>query len=103
MDDLLSALEATGYSFALYAWDHAPSGDYGVISLTYASDLICGNSHVEKGSVCSVDYFTTDSSDTPKSTIEAVLDAYPYTLDSVQYEDDTGYIHYAWSVGIYGT
>lgn len=103
MDDLVTALNATGFSFTKYAWDHAPSGDYGVISLQYSNDFISGNSHVEKGNVYAVDYFTRDPSSTPQSTIEAALDAFPYSLESVQYEDDTGYIHYAWSVGIYGT
>lgn len=103
MDNLITALATTGYSFARYAWDTAPSGDYGVVSVEGASDFVCGNKHVEKGLNCIVDYFTRDASSTPKDTIETALNAFPYSLRSTQFEDDTGYIHYEWAVGIYGS
>lgn len=100
MDSLLQALTDANLDFVLYAWDRAPQGDYGVISLYSADDLIANNHHVESGLTVYVDYFTRDASLTPKSTIESVLDDYAFRLNSVQYEDDTGYIHYEWIVRI---
>lgn len=101
MDNLITALNATGFVFVKYAWDRAPQGDYGVVSIEDAHDFICDNKHNETGLRVYVDYFTTDATTTPKDTIEAVLNNYPYSLNSVQYESDTRYIHYEWVVGIY--
>ena len=102
MDELVSALATTQYSFALYAWDRAPSGDYGVISMQESSDFLADNKHGESGTSFYVDYFTRDASETVKTTIEAALSAFPFALRSVQFESDTKYIHYEWVVGIYG-
>lgn len=101
MDELLTALQITGFDFVLYAWDHAPTTDYGVVSLESADDLLADNKHVETGLNCFVDYFTRDATSTPKTTIEAALAPYPFRLNSVQFEDQTGYIHYEWRVHIY--
>lgn len=101
MDELMTTLAATQYDFALYAWDHAPTTDYGVVSLDSADDLLADNLHVEKGLNVFVDYFTRDATSTPKDTIETALAPYAYSLNSVQFEDDTGYIHYEWRVHIY--
>ena len=104
MDELLTALQTTGFDFALYAWDHAPTTDYGVVSLESADDLLADNKHVETGLNCFVDYFTRDATSTPKTTIESALAPYPFRLNSVQFEDhedQTGYIHYEWRVHIY--
>ena len=102
MDRLSTALATTGLDFALYAWDKAPQGDYGVISLDSADDFIADNKHYEIGLNCFVDYFTRDASSAPKDTIEAVLNNYAYDLRSVQFENDTGFIHYEWEVKLYG-
>lgn len=103
MDELLNALiEATHYDFALYAWNHAPDSDYGVVSLDSGEDLVCDNKHVEKGLSGYVDYFTRDATSTPKDAIESVLNGFcAFRLNSVQFEDDTEYIHYEWVVKLY--
>ena len=31
LDDLITALDGTGYAFAQYAWSKAPEGDYGTV------------------------------------------------------------------------
>ena len=51
-----------------------------------------------------VDYFTRDDTGSPKATIEkAMTDAgIVWHLDTVQYENDTGYIHYTWEYHEYG-
>ena len=55
-------------------------------------------------SVCWVNYFTRDDTGAPRTTIETALNGLqvPWYLNSVQYENDTGYIHYEWSVSLYG-
>ena len=98
MDELKTALTGTGYKFAHYGWSKAPAGDYGVYAEDGANDLIAENVHVEKVLQGTVDYFTRDDSGEPKQTIEAALDSVPvaYYLNSIQFESDTGFIHYEW-------
>ena len=49
-----------------------------------------------------VDLFTRDATDAPETAIEDALDGIPcaWYLNTVQYEDDTRYIHYEWVVEI---
>lgn len=98
MDELATALTNTGLSFAHFGWSKAPAGDYGVYAEDGANDLIAGNVHIEKVLQGTVDYFTRDDSGAPKATIEAALESVPvaYYLNSVQFESDSGYIHYEW-------
>lgn len=98
MDELKTALLSTGYKFAHYGWSKAPAGDYGVYAEDGANDLIAENVHVEKVLQGTVDYFTRDDSGEPKQTIETALDSVPvaYYLNSIQFESDTGFIHYEW-------
>ncbi len=93
-----TVLETTGYDFAHFGWSKAPSGDYGVWAEDSANDLMAGNVHVEKAVEGTVDYFTRDDSGTPKAAIEAALNngEIAWYLNSIQFEDDTGYIHYEW-------
>lgn len=103
MNELLSALTTEGLQVALYGWDRAPEGDYGTISITEGNDLVADGIHVERGTEGYLDYFTRDPSDTPRTTIEAILnDGYAWYLNSVQYEDDTHYIHYEWKWSVHG-
>lgn len=90
-------LSATGFSFAHFGWSHAPKGDYGVWAEDGANDLEGNNLHIEKCSEGTIDYFTRDASGTPQTTIESAIDGKcAWYLNSVQYESDTGYIHYEW-------
>lgn len=102
LNDLETALAATGYKFAHYAWSHAPAGDYGVFAEDSSNDFEADDVHAETALEGTVDYFTRDDSGTPKTTIEAVLEGLnvPWYLNSIQYEDDTGYIHYEWVVEV---
>ena len=98
MDELKTALETTGYAFAAYGWASAPEGDYGV----YAEDSASGkwaDGHMQAQILQgTVDYFTRDSSGTPRQTIQQALNnaGISFLLNSVQFEEDTGYIHYEW-------
>ena len=103
LDDLATALAGTNFSFAHHAWSGRPSGDYGVYAEDAGDDFEADDVHAEKAVQCTVDYFTRDNSGTPQTTIEAALEGLnaPWYLNTVQYEDDTGYIHYEWVVTVY--
>ena len=97
MNTLETALVSTGFSFAQFGWSHAPAGDYGVWADDGANDLEADDVHAEHILEGTIDYFTRDPSLTPKRTIEAALDGVvAFYLNSIQYEEDTGYIHYEW-------
>ena len=94
MDDIL---KPTGFSFAQYGWSKAPDGDYGIWGDDGANDLESDNMHGEKVISGTIDYFTRDSSSTPKNTIESALDGkVAWYLSAIDFESDTGYIHYIW-------
>ena len=104
LEDLFDALEQSGLSIAHHAWSKAPEGDYGTISEDSGNDLICDDKHVERGTDCYLNYFTSDDSGTPRTTIEGILNGLriPWYLNTVQYENDTGFIHYEWGFSVYG-
>lgn len=98
MNDLESALTATGLQFAHFGWSRAPEGDYGVFAEDGANDLLAGNAHSEQAIEGTIDYFTRDSSLSCKAVIETALDGCgaAWYLNSIQFESDTGYIHLEW-------
>lgn len=104
LDELIAALEGTGYSFAHFAWSEAPAGDYGTYAEDSGNDLMADGQHVESGIDGYINYFTRDDTGTPKLAIEAALNSLriPWYLNTVQYENDTGYIHYEWGFSCYG-
>lgn len=99
LDGLATALAATKLDFAFSAWSHAPSGDYGVYSLSgqkaLSSDSNAGSEKMLEGFI---DYFCRSDALTAKNAIESALSGLGlyWELNSVQYEDDTGYLHYEW-------
>lgn len=97
LNNLKTALDSTQYKFAHFGWSKAPAGDYGVYAEDGANDLRADNLHAEKALQGTIDYFTRDDSGTPKDTIETAIDGIcAWYLNSVQIEEDTGYIHYEW-------
>jgi hypothetical protein len=99
LDGLKTALDATEYDFRFAAWSKAPEGDYGVYFADGQNALSSDEDSASEAMLEGwVDYFTRDASETPKSTIEAALRGLGiwWTLESIQFEDDTGYIHYEW-------
>lgn len=64
-----------------------------------AGDLIVDGIHGEKAVTGSTDLFTKKEFDSWKDAFEAAMDAaegISWKLNSVQYEEDTGYWHYEW-------
>ena len=99
--DMIAALDATGLSFAHFAWaKNAPelSADHGVYSEDDENTLFANGKHAESVLQGTIDYFTRDDSKAPKATIEAALDSVDvaWYVNSIQFEDDTGFIHYEW-------
>lgn len=98
LDTLKAALARTELPFAHFGWSKAPEGDYGVYAEDGAADLAAGNGHAEKLVEGTIDYFTRDDSLAVQPTIEAALTeaGCAWYLESIQYENDTGYIHFEW-------
>lgn len=98
LSDLIQALEDTKIPFKHYAWSHAPDGTYGVYAEDGSNILKTDDGTGEYALEGTVDLFTRDDSDTPRETVEAALESCgcAWYLNSVQFEDDTGYIHFEW-------
>lgn len=76
-----------------------PSGNY----IVWAEDGQAGSLHADnkmKAQVITgtIDYFTKDDGDQNFNKIQQALNGIEvsWSLNSIQYEDDTGYIHYEW-------
>lgn len=64
------------------------------------NSLMVGNHKAEQQISGTVDLYTATEFDTWADDIQEALDALDHVaweLDSVQYEDETGLIHYAWT------
>ena len=102
ISDLKTALDATGLSFAHFGWSKAPKSDYGVYAEDGANYLRADNASGEKVIEATVDWFTRNPTTEAIQTIEDALDGIPcaWYLNSVQFEQDTGLVHYEWVVQV---
>lgn len=87
--------ELIPYNFRAYAWSHARKDNYGVVSQDGRNDMV---GHIEKSATGTIDWFSRN----PESGIPAVVEAtlqelgFSWYLNSVQYEEDTGLLHWEW-------
>ena len=98
-DTILTALQATGIPFADVAWANAPAGDYGTLSLSGAYDALWSEDHMLSQTLeAMVHLFTKSNGQEKLHTIQDVLNGLDISwyLNSIQYEDDTGYMHLEW-------
>lgn len=97
METILQQLQTLG-SFALYGWSHAPADNYGVVSQDGQNALRGSNALAEKVQEGTVDWFSRSPTSTMPGSIESALDSLgaSWYLNSVQYENDTGFIHWEW-------
>ena len=104
MQALIDALNATGYAFVHFGWSKAPDAEYGVYAEERGADFEADGRHAEKATTGTIDYFTRDDSATPRTTIESAINGVcaAWYLNSIQYENDTGLIHYEWVFYVYG-
>lgn len=102
INDLKAALEATGYQFAHFGWakDAAERRqDHGVYSEDGQNPHWEDNHRSAHAVQGTVDYFTRDDSGAPQEAIEAALNGLEccsWYLNTIQLEEDTGFIHYEW-------
>lgn len=99
---LYNALNAlTTIPFCEVAWSQAPDADrYGVISMNGQTVLRADENPVaEKMLTGYVDVFTKPTAAVPIDEVESVLKTLGiwFTLQSVQYDENTGFIHYEWT------
>ena len=104
---LKQALDSTNLPFAHFGWAKNAAelrADHGVYAEDDELALFANNGHGERVEQGTIDYYTRDDSGTPKTTIEDALDSYgvPYYLSSIQFEDDTGFVHYEWVYEVLG-
>ena len=100
LEKLGAALAATQLPFAFSAWSEAPAGDYGVYTPDGANDLEANDQHAEKAITGTVDYFVRGKGATEMALIETALESVcglAWRLESVQYENDSGYLHLEWA------
>lgn len=97
MDEILTELKKLG-AFADYAWSHAPADNYGVIAIDGQNALRAGDATAEKVSEGTIDWFTRNPASTMPGDVESLLDRLgaSWYQNSVQYESDTGLLHYEW-------
>lgn len=100
LQQLLTALQATQIPFEAYGWRTAPTGDYGIVSLDgQAGSVGADNRIVEQAPEGTIDFFTKNIATTSPVAIQEAINALDYVswaLNSVQYETDSGYIHWEW-------
>ena len=101
LDRVKAALDATGLPFAAFGWSKAPEGDYGVFAPDGANDFEANDKHAERATEGTVDWFTRKYPAADVAAIEGALEAakgVSWYLNSVQFESDSGYIHFEWVV-----
>lgn len=102
MTRIKAALDTTGLQFAHYAWVEHPA-EFGVYAEDAGRDFEADDLHAERGTSGTIDYFTRNDDGSIRETIEDALQGVcGFRLNSIQYENDTGYIHYEWEFWIYG-
>lgn len=89
----------TAVTGAVSHFERMKSDRYFVWQEDGATDLESDNAHSEKAVTGTTDLFTKQEFDPWKEQFEAALDAagIAWYLNSVQYEEDTGFIHYEWA------
>lgn len=97
-EDLVAALNTlTDVAFAEYGWSTRPATDFGVISLGADGNALIGdNEHIERARECYVDLFTHGKGDDIAEDVEEILETVcesGWSLNSVQYEHETGLLH----------
>ena len=102
LDRVKAALDTTGLPFAAFGWSPAPpAGDYGVFAPDGSNDLYGDDGHAERATEGTVDWFTRKYPAADVAAIESALEAaegVAWYLNPVQFESDSGYIHFEWVV-----
>lgn len=105
LSDVLNAININGIlaQFKHFGWKTAPTGDYGVFSEDGGDQFDANNQNAEQSTTGTIDYFTRDDTGTAQRAIETALKniqqefVFAWNLNTIQYEQDTGYIHFEWA------
>lgn len=105
-ENLVVALKETGIPFAEYEWKTRPSGDYGTVALEFEADALYGDDQKQMRSFeGSVDLFMQLRDMMKVAAVESALAAVCescWSLNSIQYENDSGLVHYEWAFQVEG-
>lgn len=104
-EHLLDILNDSKIPFVAYRWDQAPvTGPYGTAQIEGGADVVAGDGKILEQAVrASVDLYAPDpDSAYPKAVQDVLNGEFAWTLNSVQYEEDTRIIHYEWLVEMEG-
>lgn len=96
---ILKELEATGIAFEPTAWATAPGTDYGAVALDGAGASVWADDRMQEQALeGTVDLFTRDEGHPQMKAVQAALDrsGVSWRLNSIQYEENTGLMHYEW-------
>lgn len=104
---LVTKLMETGIPVAHFGWetDLLPRGDFIVYAEDSAEDLEADGKHIERATDGTIHLYTRDYTNAQKQSVEAVFESMPtvvWGLNSIMFEEETKYVHYAWEVGEYG-
>lgn len=104
---LVKKLKDTGIPVAHYGWetDLLPRGDFIVYAEDSAEDLEANGKHIEHATEGTIHLYTRDYTDAQKKLVEAVFESMPtivWGLNTIMFEEETKYVHFAWEVGEYG-
>lgn len=91
-----TALASVSRAYHYRAPENEPSG-YAVWAELASTSVEADNSHAEAAFSISVDYFTRTEFDDTIDDICDLLDTFgSWRIESIQFEQETGFIHYEW-------
>lgn len=97
---LVTALKQSSVPFAEYAWEKRPDAPYGVVALEFEAGALNGDDRkVARAFEGSADLFTHGRDAELIAEIEAILESSCescWRLESVQYEHESGLMHFEW-------
>ena len=99
MNKLETALTATNIPFAHFGFVNAPKDAYMVWSENMIDSFRAGGFQAETITHGTLDLFTRDDTQTQRLKVEKELnkiDGFAFALESIQYEEETGFIHFEW-------
>lgn len=101
-DSLVAALTALqDIDFTQYEWATRPSGDFGTVQLDFEAPADVGdNGKRDRAMAGSVDLFLHSINRTKITEVETILEnilGSEWSLNSIQYETETGLLHFEWA------
>lgn len=96
---LLEELRKTGIAFERTAWATAPGTDYGVAALDGGGDTVWADDAMQEQALSgTVDLFTRDEGYPQMFAVQEALNrsGVSWRINSIQYEEGTGLMHYEW-------